>query len=335
MSGDRLIAVNQALGLFVPGTYVQPRSGGHRFTVIWIDFNEGVTPHDDPATWPHALKMERWKDFALRMAKTQYKKREHPDEAHILEQVELFFQMVEGDSVDFVNWDESANGEESVSNIISYWYDDIWYNPNGYGSDRQQRFIDAIRCADRHCEGGYYDHLVEKIADQYETPLHCCIRAGMDMCFEQSAGVLGFTVGTLREMWPEGIPDWLASQFERVLRSLIIAKECGCRQMSNNEQVQIGKKYRHFKGQIYKVYSLGVATKNYRKNDLVTPRIPYNAWTAFTSTPYNAWAESPISEGDTIVFYSRESGSGQLCWARSLSNFAETLEIKRFTEIEE
>ena len=84
----------------------------------------------------------------------------------------------------------------------------------------------------------------------------------------------------------------------------------------------IGKKYRHFKGKTYTVSRIAVAKNAYREKDLIE------------SLPYNAWAASPINAGDTIVFYSEESGSGKLCWGRSLSSFAETLEIKRFTEVE-
>lgn len=140
-------------------------------------------------------------------------------------------------------------------------------------------------------------------------------------------------LGTGRLYWARSLSNFVETlEIKRFTRSLVMNIEV----MSNNEQVQIGKKYRHFNnGQIYKVYAIEVATKNYRKDDLVCPSTPYNAWTAFTNIPFNAWAASPISEGNTIVFYTKESGSGQLCWARSLHNFAETLEIKRFTEIEE
>ncbi len=38
-------------------------------------------------------------------------------------------------------------------------------------------------------------------------------RAGLDMASEPSAGVVGFTIGDLRRMYPEGLPEWIAGGF--------------------------------------------------------------------------------------------------------------------------
>lgn len=45
--------------------------------------------------------------------------------------------------------------------------------------------------------------------DQWGGPVHCCIRAGLDCAFEPSMGVIGFTAGDIRCMYPEGVPDWV------------------------------------------------------------------------------------------------------------------------------
>lgn len=45
--------------------------------------------------------------------------------------------------------------------------------------------------------------------------LRCCIRAAMDVAVEPSGGVVGFTVGDLREMWKgKPLPKWVTSYFD-------------------------------------------------------------------------------------------------------------------------
>jgi len=56
--------------------------------------------------------------------------------------------------------------------------------------------------------------------EQYDTqwfgPVRCCIRAGVDMACEPSAGVIGFSAGDVRRMYPEGVPDWVFPPDERL-----------------------------------------------------------------------------------------------------------------------
>ena len=49
----------------------------------------------------------------------------------------------------------------------------------------------------------------EQFSDQWLGPIRCCIRAGVDMACGGMIGVLGFTAGDLRKMFPEGVPDWV------------------------------------------------------------------------------------------------------------------------------
>jgi hypothetical protein len=53
------------------------------------------------------------------------------------------------------------------------------------------------------------DEEFEKRQEQFCGPATCCIRAGLDMAVAVSGGVLGFTAGDLRKMYPEGVPDWV------------------------------------------------------------------------------------------------------------------------------
>lgn len=52
--------------------------------------------------------------------------------------------------------------------------------------------------------------------EQWFDPVRCCLRAGIDFAGEASAGVLGFTAGDLRRMWPEGVPDWVFPPDEKL-----------------------------------------------------------------------------------------------------------------------
>jgi hypothetical protein len=59
------------------------------------------------------------------------------------------------------------------------------------------------------------DAIRERLIDIYGGPVRCCVRAGMDLASAPSAGVVGFTVGDLRRMYPEGVPGWITSEFFR------------------------------------------------------------------------------------------------------------------------
>jgi hypothetical protein len=53
------------------------------------------------------------------------------------------------------------------------------------------------------------EHYYEQWDEQWGSPVRCCIRAGLDCASAPSAGVLGFTAGDVRRMYPEGVPEWV------------------------------------------------------------------------------------------------------------------------------
>lgn len=56
----------------------------------------------------------------------------------------------------------------------------------------------------------------EQWDQQFGGPVRCCLRAGLDFACSPSAGVLGFTAGDIRRMYPEGVPDWVFPKGEQL-----------------------------------------------------------------------------------------------------------------------
>lgn len=49
----------------------------------------------------------------------------------------------------------------------------------------------------------------ERWDDLWGARIRCCLRAGLDLACEPSAGVLGFTAGDLRRMYRGTVPEWI------------------------------------------------------------------------------------------------------------------------------
>jgi hypothetical protein len=145
-------------------------------------------------------QFDRWKDFALRMARTVYSPTmRDPSRKWIIEQVEEFLAWMEDDYLRITDWD-------------STWADSP---PHYYPcvSDEMSRFEwDRLPYSVRKLEGEDGEKF-EEGQERWFGPIRCCVRAGLDMASEPSAGVVGFTLGDLRKMYPEGLPDWLAGGF--------------------------------------------------------------------------------------------------------------------------
>lgn len=60
---------------------------------------------------------------------------------------------------------------------------------------------------------------------RFESQISCCVRAGFDVAVEPSAGVVGFTVGTLRTMYDRDVPDWVSDWFDQSLDDTIADSE--------------------------------------------------------------------------------------------------------------
>jgi len=132
---------------------------------------------------------ERWHNFALRMARACFKQNRNPNSKEIEANVERFFECLDSDALlSIVDWDNSDGDFLSVTDMCRE-HEDGWnpyYWSDEYGTATQQRHYQQFIC-----------------------PVICCIRAGLDMAVSPSAGVMGFTAGDLRAMYPEGVPDWI------------------------------------------------------------------------------------------------------------------------------
>ncbi len=195
---------------------------------------------------------ERWKDFALRMARTCFAKHRRPSAAWIEDVVEDFFEtrLDQDDVVCISDWDNSTEypdghpsrrrqGDRPCGCKYPHGYMNPvpasadcehcsgtgrrpdWISPrcvgdmlseflaeqNGYAPRCKPcsswRHDGECRCDEIH--GKFY----EQWDEQWGGPVHCCIRAGLDMASAPSAGVLGFTAGDVRRMYPEGVPAWV------------------------------------------------------------------------------------------------------------------------------
>ncbi len=172
---------------------------------------------------------ERWKDFATRMAKVCFKHRRNPTWKEILNAVESFFDTLEynEDQVCIVNWDHSDPYPEGHPQYRKTYRTQCWHchgtkKPDCRYNCEKGEIYDYAKslCVGDMCSemseswNPYYwsdisDTEHEKRQEQFCSPVTCCIRAGLDMAVNPSGGVLGFTAGDLRKMYPEGVPDWV------------------------------------------------------------------------------------------------------------------------------
>lgn len=173
---------------------------------------------------------ERWKDFSLRMARTCYRTHRRPDANWIERAVVEFFTFLDDGEVPYlVDWDHSnpypwchryggashfGNSPEAPC-CAGDTLMDFLYGYAGPAPDcpacRIYEHPGECRC--QEVQRAYN----EQWQKQWGDPVNCCIRAGMDFASAPSAGVLGFTAGDVRRMYPEGVPDWVFSPDKRLL----------------------------------------------------------------------------------------------------------------------
>ena len=153
---------------------------------------------------------EAWKDFALRMARTCFNHSRRPGRDWIIEQVEDWFwwRDYQKDWGDYNSWDQDRHPLcDHISEFYDNAYPDSTCNVCRHYWDCREHNCEKCR---RECRCYEVQTLIsDQFYEQWLGPVHCCLRAGIDMVCEPSAGVLGFTAGDLRRMYPEGVPDFI------------------------------------------------------------------------------------------------------------------------------
>jgi len=133
------------------------------------------------------LQYRRWYDFARRMA-LRTMDVTPARRAKIMKEVRHILWILENDVPEIASWD----------------------GPGCYVGDEVDRILyDRGHNSERQYSNGNVDQREHRFINQ----VSCCIRAGLDVALTPSAGVLGWTVGDLRRMYPLGLPAWVASYF--------------------------------------------------------------------------------------------------------------------------
>lgn len=133
------------------------------------------------------IQFQRWKGFSLRMARRGYPDITEVRQRKIEKECLEWFDYIMPSFCDpgwkvYEDWD-GKNGHYLCDDVSQYFEHHLhWRREQEYG-------------------GWFYNQIVS------------CIRAGFDMAVEPSGGVVGFTVGDLRRMYPRGIPGWLMNEF--------------------------------------------------------------------------------------------------------------------------
>lgn len=172
---------------------------------------------------------KNWKDFAGRMAESCFKQRRRPTWKEIREGVSGFFECLDPEDVQCIqDWDNSDSYPAGSPHYRRTYITPCWHCHGQKKRDCQYSSCEdghIFRYASPYCVGDmctedseswnpYYwcdlsDAEHEKRDEQFCGPIRCCLRAGLDIAVAPSAGVLGFTAGDLRKMYPEGVPDFV------------------------------------------------------------------------------------------------------------------------------
>ena len=152
------------------------------------------------------LQYERWKALSIGVARSYgaLTPRRHK---LLLEEVENCIDWVVCNGLDTVDdWDSSVRINER-----------LYYESAG------TRVDDFLWQHRYEFEREYRNGEVELMRGRFGDMLSACVRAGFDMAVAPSAGVIGFTVGNLRDVFDGNIPDWIAERFAENRDALLAA----------------------------------------------------------------------------------------------------------------
>ena len=132
-----------------------------------------------------------WLDFSIRLIKATMRVK-YKDE--LIEEVTDFINNREDPEIR--GWCVSVEWESIVS-----WQKEPYKNHAIMCDTVDEAFSDA----------GDYRQSGERISGSRSDRIICVLRAGLDVAIpeECSSGVIGYTAGNIRKMYPEGIPSWV------------------------------------------------------------------------------------------------------------------------------
>jgi len=169
---------------------------------------------------------EQWCDFSRRMAlRADFGLRHRPSRAWVIEHVE----------------DVLASFADDYASIHSWDYGDDHNYPCDALDDAEfyEKPCFESQITSQVMKNGHYSHWADtddeleseiqrrselarvQWSGQWWEPVGCCVRAGLDMATKIGGGIVGFTVGDMRRMYPEGLPKFVTRHYDR---SLLIAK---------------------------------------------------------------------------------------------------------------
>lgn len=138
------------------------------------------------------LQLKRWKKLTLGLARTGYPNLTARRQKKLLAEIENFIDSITycHELKDICDWDGNKGTVYVCDELSSY----LW--ENRYEFDRERK--------------GW----CEPVLGRFGQMLSACVRAGFDVAVCPSAGVIGFTIGDLRDIFGGTIPNWIAQQFE-------------------------------------------------------------------------------------------------------------------------
>ena len=148
------------------------------------------------------LQYQRWQQMSLGLARS-YSDLTPARKKKLMEEVEECIAWVVCNGLETVeDWDSGVQHERYESagtRVDTYLWD------NRYEFERENK------------------HGLEIVRGRFGDMLSACVRAGFDMAVAPSGGVVGFTVGDLRDVFYGEIPDWIADQFAENRLALLAA----------------------------------------------------------------------------------------------------------------
>lgn len=151
------------------------------------------------------LQLERWKRLSMGLARS-YTDLTPARKKKLLAETEECIDWVVCNGLETVkNWDSGVyeNGRLAWSSVSTRVDEYLW--DNRYEFERENK------------------HGFELVCGRFGNMLSSCVRAGFDMAVSPSGGVIGFTIGDVRDIFDGTIPDWIADQFAEDKPALLAA----------------------------------------------------------------------------------------------------------------